>query len=79
MAVIRFFAAASAAAQTTSEVSDAATLGDLLAALAETHGPDFARVLGRCSVLVDGRQTDDPATRLAGETTVDVLPPFAGG
>jgi sulfur-carrier protein len=79
MATIRYFAAAAAAAQTASENRDAATLGDLLAALTAAHGPEFERVLGRCTMLVDGVRSDDPATRLDAAAGVDVLPPFAGG
>ena len=79
MATIRYFAAAAAAAGAASETRPAATLGELLAALRAAHGADFAQVLGRCSVLVDGVASTDPATPVADGATVDVLPPSPGG
>lgn len=79
MPTIRYFAAAAAAAQTSSEARDAATLGELMKKLSEAHGEEFARVLGRCTVLVDGRRVADPSEALAGASIIDVLPPFAGG
>jgi molybdopterin converting factor small subunit len=79
MATVRYFAAAADAAGTASEVVEGATLGALLAQLSAEHGAGFERVLGRCSVLVDGRASADPATAIGPAATVDVLPPFAGG
>nr|NLI50425.1 MoaD/ThiS family protein [Propionibacterium sp.] len=79
MATVRYFAAAAAAAGTPSEQLPAATLGALLGVLRDSHGAEFAQVLGRCSVLVDGVASTDPATPVAEGATVDVLPPFAGG
>lgn len=82
--VIRYWAAAKAAAGVPEEPYRAATLADALAAARERHaaGPRFAEVLGVCSFLVDGEPvgTRDHATvRLAEGGTVEVLPPFAGG
>ncbi len=82
--VIRYWAAARAAAGTAEEPYRAATLADALAAARRRHtaGPRFAEVLGICSFLVDGSPvgTRDHATvRLAEGGTVEVLPPFAGG
>ncbi len=79
MATIRYFAAAAAAAGTASEAHPAQTLGALLAGLRDAHGAEFAEVLGRCSVLVDGVASTEAATPVAAGATVDVLPPFAGG
>lgn len=79
MPTIRYFAAAAAAAGAATETRDAATLGALLDELIASHGEDFGRVLGRCSVLVDGRAGAPRETALAAASTVDVLPPFAGG
>lgn len=79
---VRYFAAAKAAAGTpeeTIELPTESTLDDVLGALRAGHGPELARVLERCSFLVDevaARRHDLP---LAGASTVDVLPPFAGG
>ncbi|MGP3977477.1 MoaD/ThiS family protein [Streptomyces sp. 8N114] len=81
---IRYWAAAKAAAGTAEEPYDAGTLAGALQRARETHAeqPEFARVLLRCSFLVDG----DPVGTRAHETvrlseggTVEVLPPFAGG
>ena len=79
MATIRYFAAAAEAAGVASETVAAATLGDLVTKLTQTRDDRFAQVFGRCSVLVDGANTSDPATPLAADAKVDVLPPFAGG
>jgi len=78
MAQLRYFAAAEEAAGTPEERRDEATLGALRAGLAADH-PRLARILPRCSVLVDGSRAEDPETVLGAETLVDVLPPFAGG
>ncbi|SEB88502.1 Molybdopterin converting factor, small subunit [Paramicrobacterium humi] len=76
---IRYFAgAADAAGREEGSLAGPITLGALRTALTAEHGAEFARVLGRCSLLVDGsRLTDDDTVPDA--ATVDVLPPFAGG
>lgn len=79
MPTIRYFAAAAEAAGTATETRDAATLGELFDALIAEHGETFGRILGRCSVLVDGRAGGSPATDVSSAITVDILPPFAGG
>lgn len=79
---VRYFAAAKAAAGTpeeTVELPVESTLDDVLGALRAGHGPELTRVLQRCSFLVDevaARRHDLP---LGDASTVDVLPPFAGG
>ncbi|GAA4708315.1 MoaD/ThiS family protein [Pseudonocardia yuanmonensis] len=79
---VRYFAAAKAAAgrdaETLAVPADAtvAALGDTLA---ERYGPEFARVLARCSYLVDEIAVRDPQRVLPEGAVVDVLPPFAGG
>lgn len=78
VATVRYFAAAAEAAGRDAEVLDAATVGSLRAAAAARHGPDLARVLGRCAVLVGGVRGED-STPVAADDVVDVLPPFAGG
>lgn len=77
--IIRYFAGAAEAAGRKEQPGDGAlTVGDLKSRLSAEHGPDFARVLTACSVLVDGiRATDE--TVAGPDSTVDVLPPFAGG
>ncbi|WP_405804321.1 MoaD/ThiS family protein [Streptomyces sp. NBC_01187] len=81
---IRYWAAAKAAAGTAEEPYEAGTLAEALQRARETHTqrPEFARVLLRCSFLVDGdpvgtREHDTVRLREGG--TVEVLPPFAGG
>lgn len=79
---LRYWAAAKAAAGTHEESYDVSTLADLLAAARERHGRELAVVLDRSTFLIDGvavgsRPHDD--IRLADETVVEVLPPFAGG
>ena len=81
---LRYWAAAKAAAGTAQEPYRAATLADALAAARERHSrsPEFARVLLRCSFLVDGDPVgtrDHSAVPLPDGGTVEVLPPFAGG
>ncbi len=78
---VRFFAAAAAAAgadSTRLTVRSRTTIDELVAALgADT--PELARVLARCSLLCDGVAVRDRTQPLRPGTTIDVLPPFAGG
>ncbi|GAB2779471.1 MoaD/ThiS family protein [Streptomyces daliensis] len=81
---IRYWAAAKAAAGIAEERYEAMTLAEALDGARERHmeRPDFARVLLRCSYLVDGDPVGTRAhdtVRLAEGGTVEVLPPFAGG
>ena len=78
---VRYFAAAEAAAGVDTEeltVPAGATVGQLVEQLSGRN-PDLARVLPRCSYLCDGVAVHDKAQPLLPGTTVDVLPPFAGG
>jgi molybdopterin converting factor small subunit len=80
--VIRYWAAARAVAGVDEEQCDADTVADLLNAARASKDAAFAAILERSSVLVDGLTlgTRDPATvRLAADSVVEVLPPFAGG
>lgn len=78
--VVRWYAAAAEAAGTREERLEGETVAGVLAAARERHGEPLARVLDVCSVLVDGERADrDAAVPLAPGSTVDVLPPFAGG
>lgn len=83
---VRYFAAAGEAAGTDAEtivVPVDATVGHLRAILGAEHGAELERILGISALLVGGRSDLDDATALrdalGGESTVDVLPPFAGG
>lgn len=79
MTQVRLFAAAADAAGTASEEVTAETLGSLVTTLQERHGEQFAAVLNRCSILVDGRSVTDTAESVADAQVIDILPPFAGG
>ena len=79
MANVRYFAGAAEAAGVEAEQLEVATVGELIAQMGATRGAELARVLPRCSLLVNGVRTDDPAAPLAPADAVDVLPPFAGG
>ena len=79
---VRYWAAAKSAAGVAEEPYDAATLADALNAVRDRHPGELARVLRRCSFLVDGNPVGTRAhetVRLAEGGTVEVLPPFAGG
>ena len=79
---VRYFAAARAAAGVESERLDVpagATVEDVLAAARARHGAELARVLERCSFLLDEVAVRDRTAPLPEAPTVDVLPPFAGG
>ncbi|MGV9823985.1 MULTISPECIES: MoaD/ThiS family protein [unclassified Gordonia (in: high G+C Gram-positive bacteria)] len=78
---VRYFAAARAAAGTDGvvlDVDDTVTLGELETLLGERH-PRLAPVLARCSYLRDAAAFCDRDRRLGACSTLDVLPPFAGG
>ncbi|MEV7632281.1 MoaD/ThiS family protein [Microbacterium sp. NPDC089318] len=74
---VRFFAAAQEAVGRDSLTTDAPTLGLLKQQLVAEH-PALTGILPRCAVLVDGARVDDDFA-LSAATTIDVLPPFAGG
>ena len=79
---VRYFAAARAAAGVEVDkvqVSSAATVADLLDAVRAEHGPELTRVMARCSYLLDEMAVRDRNAPVADATSLDVLPPFAGG
>ena len=81
--VIRYWAAAKAAAGAAAEPYDALTLADALDAAQVRHPEqDFARVLSRSSFLVNSEPVGmrpHEEVELPEGATVEVLPPFAGG
>jgi sulfur-carrier protein len=77
--VVRYFAAARAAAGTTEEPVPAGSLDELLVALRGRYGERMALLLKASSFLLDGVSCHDLSTPLDGKSTVDILPPFAGG
>lgn len=78
MATVRYFAGAAEAAGCEEEAVSARTVAGVRKAVLAAHGPQFALVLARCAVLVDGARADD-ADAVPEGAVVDVLPPFAGG
>ncbi len=76
---VRYFAGARAAAGTAEEQADAADVAALIGLLEERHGERLARVLAASSLLIDGVANTDRSASLADGSTVEVLPPFAGG
>jgi sulfur-carrier protein len=79
---VRYFAAARAAAGVEVEtvtVPSGATVDILLKSVRGTHGDDLARVLDRCSFLLDEVAVRDRELSLYDGALLDVLPPFAGG
>ena len=76
----RMFASARTAAGTAEVHVAPGPTAQVIAALAAALPPRFADVLAASSLLADGVRLDhsSPAAIPAG-TTVDVLPPFAGG
>ena len=79
---LHYWAGARAAAGLEVEEIEASSVAEALDAARARRGDDrFDRVLGMCSLLIDGtvasgseltRQRTDPVT-------VEILPPFAGG
>jgi len=80
--LVRYFAAARAAAGVSEERVAAGSLAEVLVAIASGKSAQFARVLAICSFLVDeqpvGSQPHADVVVAPGGT-LDVLPPFAGG
>jgi len=79
---IRYWAAARAAAGRSEEPYDAETLAEALETARQAHGPELAKVLDRCSYVVDAAPVGGRAhgaVALSEGGTVEVLPPFAGG
>lgn len=74
---VRYWAAARSAAGTEAEVREGLVLADVVEQ-ASAGRPELARVLGRCSFLVNSTRAD-LATPLHEGAVVDALPPFAGG
>lgn len=82
MTTVRYWAAARAAAGTTSDDVEAATLAEALDDVRARHGERLAAVLSVCAFVVDGEPVGVRAHEsvpLTGAELVDVLPPFAGG
>jgi molybdopterin synthase sulfur carrier subunit len=79
MILVRYFAGARAAAGCPEEKITGATLESVIATISKRHGERLATVLAASTFLVDGLANHDRSATLPAGTTVDVLPPFAGG
>jgi molybdopterin synthase sulfur carrier subunit len=81
--IVRYWAAARAAAGCAEEQVPAGTLAEIVAVCGARHGGRLPAVLGYCSFLVDGARVDargDAGTiPVPPGSAVEVLPPFAGG
>lgn len=79
---VRYFAAARAASGVKEEVvnlPDGASIADVLAQVESQHGERLRQVLTCSSLLIDELVVHDRLTAATPGSTVDVLPPFAGG
>lgn len=76
---VRYYAGAAAAAGCTDETRDADTIAALIVSIERDHDARLKRVLAIASFLVDGTIASDRTAPLTSGSTVDVLPPFAGG
>jgi molybdopterin converting factor small subunit len=78
---VRYFAAARAAAGVDTEQVDLPAGASVEILLKDLRSSDdaLARVLDRCSFLVDEVAVRDRQALLGDGAVVDVLPPFAGG
>lgn len=82
MTTVRYWAAARAAAGTSTDDVAAPTLAAALDDVRSRHDRRFADVLRVCAFVVDGQPVgtrDHAQVPLEGARLVDVLPPFAGG
>lgn len=82
MPLLRFFAAARAAAGVPEESTEATSLAQALEQACSSRDARFRTVLGLCSFLVDGQPVgtrDHDGVPLSEASVVDCLPPFAGG
>ncbi|WP_025274393.1 MoaD/ThiS family protein [Haloglycomyces albus] len=76
---VRYFAGAKAAAGRAEQTLTASNLAELKNQLIDEHGDGLEKVLAISSFLIDGKQATAGHTLLSDGTTVEVLPPFAGG
>ena len=82
--IIRYWAAAKAAAGLPEETVEASTLGDALNAVVASRKPDgrLAEIIRRSSFLVNADpvgRADRQSIVLDDGAVIEVLPPFAGG
>ena len=76
--LLRFYGAAKDAAGVGELAVSPGTLGQILASISEDN-LQLRQVLSRCSFLIDGGNCHDFGVGVLAGSTVDLLPPFAGG
>ncbi len=79
---VHYWAAARQAAGCVSEELSGDTLAEVIGQAGQRHGAELTRLLGICSYIVGDRPVKREAAAtvaLQEGTTVEVLPPFAGG
>ncbi len=79
---LRLFAAARSAAGRDELMVPSGSLRDVLTTATSQLPSGFATLLDICSILVDGLVVDadvEPEHPVAPGSTIDILPPFAGG
>ncbi len=77
---VRLFASARDAAGRADDTLEGSTLGEALDRARAAYGPDFAAVLERARVWVNGDEPEQgDATVLSDGDEVAVLPPVSGG
>ncbi len=74
----RLYAAARSAAGFSEIDIEPDTLQEVLRSLAQGN-PRLSQVFAQCSFLVDGLAVHDPSVEVVAGSTLDILPPFAGG
>ena len=75
---VRLFAAARAAAGVSEVFVEEASASEIISGLVAKY-PGLATVLTKCSYLLNEVALHDLETRVEDGSTLDVLPPFAGG
>ena len=80
MSRLVLFARAREVAGRSNDDIDAATLGELLERAREAYGAEFAAILDRCRIWVNGNEpTDGMETPVGPKDEIAVLPPVSGG
>lgn len=76
--LLRFYGAAKEAAGVGEVEVSPGSLGQILASISENN-LHLRQVLSQCSFLIDGANCHDIGVGVLSGSTVDLLPPFAGG
>ncbi|HKY75749.1 MAG TPA: MoaD/ThiS family protein [Acidimicrobiia bacterium] len=80
MSKLVLFARARELAGRSNDDIDATTLGELLERASAAYGPEFAAILERCRVWINGNEpTGGMDTPVGPQDEIAVLPPVSGG